>query len=51
MTEQTKKLYARMLIGIRRDLERAENAYLRLARLAVEGMTQDRFTPRRRAEM
>ena len=51
MTEQTKKLYERMLIGMRRDLERAADAYIQLAHLAVEGMNQNRFTPRRRAEM
>ena len=51
MTEQMKKLFAEMLIGMRRNLDRAEAVYLQLARLAVESMNRGDFTPERCAEM
>ena len=47
MTERMKKLFAEMLIGMRRNLDRAEAVYLQLARFAVESMNRGDFTPER----
>lgn len=51
MTGRMKKLYADMLIGMRRNLDRAGDVYLELAGLVMAGMTGNGFTPRRYAEM